>query len=73
MSTAIQISVNEKYWIKLYLQESYETKVVNRSSCMALSNAIFKKTKINLSESTLRRLFDLMKYTSALEYQDTLL
>jgi hypothetical protein len=65
MPTAIQISVNEKYWIKLYLQESYEIKVVDRSSCMALSTAIFKKTKINLSESTLRRLFDLMKYTNA--------
>lgn len=65
MPTAIQISVNEKYWIKLYLQESYETKVVNRSSCMELSTAIFKKTKIYLSESTLRRLFDLMKNTNA--------
>jgi hypothetical protein len=65
MPTAIQISVNEKYWIKLYLQESYEIKVVDRSSCMALSTAIFKKTKINLSESTLRRLFGLMKYTNA--------
>ena len=65
MPTAIQISVNEKYWIKLYLQESYEIKVVDRSSCMALSTAIFKKTKIYLSESTLRRLFDLMKYTNA--------
>ena len=65
MPTGIQISVNEKDWIKLYLQESYQIKVVNRSSCMALSTAIFKKTKINLSESTLRRLFDLMKYTNA--------
>jgi hypothetical protein len=65
MPTGIQISVNEKDWIKLYLQESYEIKVVDRSSCMALSTAIFKKTKINLSESTLRRLFDLMKYTNA--------
>ena len=63
MPAPIEISVNEKYWIKLYLQDSYNIKVYDRLSCEELNAAIFKKTKINISESTLRRFFGLVNKT----------
>jgi hypothetical protein len=63
MPAPIEISVNEKYWIKLYLQDSYDIKVYDRLSCEELNASIFKKTKKKISESTLRRFFGLVNKT----------
>ena len=65
MPASIQISVNEKDWIKFYLEDRYEISVRDRYSCVLLSAAIFKKTKNKISESTLRRLFGLIGNVNA--------
>lgn len=58
------ISINEKVWIKQYLQETYDISVVDAFDCQILSNAIAKQKGTTISCSTFRRLFDLVPNTN---------
>jgi hypothetical protein len=60
MPAAKVISLNEKDWIKQYLQETYSVTVVDAFDCATLSDAILKSKGKTISCSTLRRLFDLV-------------
>jgi hypothetical protein len=60
MPAAKVISLNEKDWIKQYLQETYSVTVVDSFDCATLSDAILKSKGKTISCSTLRRLFDLV-------------
>jgi hypothetical protein len=65
MPAAISITQNEQHWIKEYLQESYDIVINDAFDCQILSEAIYKSKGINISYSTFRRLFDLVKNTNS--------
>ena len=65
MPAAITISQNEQYWIKQYLQETYNLTIVDAFDCQALSDVISKQKGTKISYSTFRRLFNLVPNTNA--------
>jgi hypothetical protein len=52
MPAAKVISLNEKDWIKQYLQETYSVTVVDAFDCATLSDAILKSKGKTISCST---------------------
>ena len=59
------ISLNEKEWIKQYIQETYDITVVDTFDCQVLSEVIAKQKGTKISYSTFRRLFDLVPNTNS--------
>lgn len=60
MPAAINITENEQFWIKEYLQETYHTEINDAYDCQNLSTIIEKSKGIKISYSTFRRLFNLV-------------
>ena len=58
------ITLNEKVWIKQYIQETYDISVVDTFDCQLLSEAVTKLKGATISCSTFRRLFDLVPNTN---------
>ena len=58
------ITLNEKVWIKQYIQETYDISVVDTFDCQLLSEAVAKQKGATISCSTFRRLFDLVPNTN---------
>ena len=65
MPAPIVITPNEKFWIKYYLQETYDIQINDTYSCQLLKENISKKRGIKLSCSTIRRIFDLVATTGS--------
>lgn len=64
MPAPITITINEKEWIKQYVQETYDIFVVDSFDCQTLSDAISKQKGVTISCSTFRRLFELVPNTN---------
>ncbi|MHA8101467.1 hypothetical protein PQG46_06485 [Aquirufa nivalisilvae] len=65
MPAPIAISRNERYWIGIYLQETYVIRITDAYSCKLLSTEISNKSNRNISYSTIRRLFELVPNSNA--------
>ena len=64
MPAVISITTNEQYWIKEYLQETYDIVIKDAFDCQNLSTLIHQQIGIKISYSTFRRLFNLVANTN---------
>lgn len=60
MPAPINISIEEKKWIKTYLKDIYEIEVKDNYDCKKLYELINERNNINISLTTLRRFFNLI-------------
>jgi len=60
MPAPINISIEEKKWIKTYLKDIYEVEVKDNYDCKKLYELINERNNINISLTTLRRFFSLI-------------
>ena len=60
MPAPINISIEEKKWIKTYLKDIYEIEVKDNYDCKKLYELINERNNIYISLTTLRRFFNLI-------------
>lgn len=60
MPASIPITLSEKKWLKNFIEEAFQIKLIDSYSCKLLSELLHKKHHCSINYNTLRRIFDII-------------